>query len=230
MNDHLQAVGSHIHILNRKAESGQGATHWRFMGNVLISGLLYTALVLNILSMFRLEDVSFLAVIPGFFLIAFLNNVFGRSTLRFALLASFLFLLIIFLVIQHKLMIAGLLLINNQIAETIGIHTGFMIKQYAISIDADQYRLAASSFWNCVSVMLAFGCHVIVRYRKALLMWIVILPLFVFQIYTGMTPSIYHHVLLFLAHYSLSTTRLYIEQTGGPYSEIVKMASFFPFH
>ena len=199
MNENLQAVGSHIHILNRKAKSGQRKAHWRFLGNVLISGLLYTALVLNILSMFRLEDVSLLAVIPGFFLIAFLNNVFGRSALRFALLTSFLFLLIIFFVIQHKLMIAGLLLIINQIAETIGIHTGFMMKQYAISIDADQYRLAASSFWNYVSVILAFGCHVIVRYRKALLMWIVILPLFVFQIYTGMTPSIYHHVFLFFS-------------------------------
>src|SRR5699024_6733458 len=102
-------------------------------------------------------------------------------------------------VIQYRYFMDGWLLSFNQLVDMVGINTGVILTQYKITVDSQYYILALAYFWSYFAILLSFICYYTVQYKKNILFWLCIFPIFTVQIVTGIMPNFYLNILLLMS-------------------------------
>src|SRR5690625_3361851 len=199
MRDHFQQLSSttKLQLSAPKNERDPYSKRMNQLGMVIMNWFLYVSIVLVLQSMFSIQSVSFIAILPGLLLVVLMNLKPGKLRLGLLLLFSSVFLFLF--ILKHTDMMNGLFYLTNEMIETIGIQTGIMIPLYKLTIDPSDLWRVASLFWSYIAIMIACVVYVIVTYRQSILLWFVIAVLTATQLYLGMAPGIYPNILLFLS-------------------------------
>lgn len=184
-----------------------------FTGNVLVSTFLYGVIYLSLLSMFPVKAASFIPLILGVILIVGLHYFDQPNQKRVLIILILGTMTIGFIVLGNSYIVNGLLLMMNEVAEVVGKQTGFVMPYYAITMDPEMYRFSVNSFLCLFSALLAFTSVITVKNGSRLLLWLFMIPVFVFQMYSGIAPSIYHNIALLLG-VVLITTHAFVQRTS----------------
>lgn len=205
-------------------------------GKLLIASISYMAILLCLLSMFELRQVTLLSFLPGL-VVLFLLTFYRSGKAQFIIFSILIFLMFSFFFIQRENILNGLFLLMNQAAETIGRQTGIILSQYEITADANLLGYAASSFWACFSIIISVFCYFTLKYKRNILLWVFIMPLFIIQLVTDIMPSISYNLLLFLSavllmsdrfvHYTKKRERLGTGRTASFISTVLIIALIF---
>ncbi len=201
MDDRAPGISSEsaIQFSFKELESNRIQELLRLAVDVFVSGLLYAAVILSIQSMFEIYSISVFAAVPGLMLILVMSYFHSNQRIISGVSIAVFAAVIGCSLLWNEYVMNGLLLIMNQIALVVGAHTEVMMRQYQIAIDADSYGLAISGCVTVFSLMLAYLCSFAMKHGIHLLIWLLILPLFLFQLISGITPAIYYNAALFLA-------------------------------
>lgn len=163
---------------------------------VILSLLIYFAILFSLLSMLQVKQLSFIALIPGMIVIFILN--IWQSKKVHIVVYSFLFvLLIVSLFESNQFFFTGLLFIWNQMVDTVGIHTGVVLSKY--DIKNVNLQFAGSYFGSYFSIFIALLTFFTLKHKRNYVLWLVILPIFIIQLVTNMMPNFYYNVLLILS-------------------------------
>lgn len=157
---------------------------------VILMSLLYFSFAWHLLSMFRLEKVSLFAILPGFLFIILLVILSKTNQLYLPFLVIFTVLFIAVSIIQKTVVMNGLFVLLNDIRHVVGVHTGLVMKQYEITMAEGEIGYAASFFGSTFFILLAFICYGLIRSRSKFLLWLVMLIIVIFQVFTGIMPAI----------------------------------------
>lgn len=220
MEDHtlIKSIENTIQLSVKGVDNNRKKAMLQLLIDIFISGLLYVAIVLSIQSMFEIYSVSLFAIVPGLLLILLMNyfksnkKILSRiSMIVFVIVGGCFFLF-------NDYVMNGLFLILNQIGLIIGSHTEVIIRHYHVALETDLHERATSIFWGIFSFIVAYLCCYLVKKAKYLLIWIFIVPLFLVQLLTGISPAIYYNFSLFLAGVLIAN---YSFITGSNQSKLV---------
>lgn len=201
MNNNVQQISekNRIQISFKEKEDNRKEKTLYIIGNIFVSGLLYLAVVLSLISMFNIQYISVIAVVSGFILI-FVMNYFSDNLKILLILSIILTLFLIgLLVFQKEYIKNGLFLTVNQIINVVGTHTGFFISQYEITVVPELYQISTTYFGSLFCLIIAFVCFITVKNKSNLLLWVFILPIFILEVFIEITPGFFHNMILFFA-------------------------------
>ena len=193
------STGNEIQILFKDTENNKEERILQAIGNIFISGSLYIGIILSLISMFNIESVSYVAIVSGLVFIFIINYFLDNLKIFSRFLAILILVSIGLLVFRGEYVKNGLFLTMNQIRNVVGMHTGFVMNQYDISISSETYQIAITYFWSFLSLIIAFVCALTVKNNSSLLLWVVVLPLFIVEVFTGIMPNFIYNLILFFA-------------------------------
>lgn len=170
----------------------------QFPVKIVFTWMIYLAVILSLQSMFQLKSVTFYSSIPGLVLIFFLY-MFRSIKVRMVLVLLWVVGLLILFFEGNGYLIQGMLSLWNQVAETMGIHTGNVYPQYDVTLDRGHLAFAVCLFWGNFACILAWFCFFAVERSRNFLLWVMIVPLFVIQLVIGVTPALHLNLLLLLS-------------------------------
>ena len=193
------STGNEIQILFKDIENNKEERILQAIGNIFISGSLYIGIILSLISMFNIESVSYVAIVSGLVFIFIINYFLDNLKIFSRFLTILILVSIGLLVFRGEYVKNGLFLTMNQIRNVVGMHTGFVMNQYDISISSETYQIAIIYFWSFLSLIIAFICALTVKNNSSLLLWVVVLPLFIVEVFTGIMPNFIYNLILFFA-------------------------------
>ncbi|MBD3107393.1 hypothetical protein IEO70_03365 [Bacillus sp. AGMB 02131] len=166
---------------------------------IFVSIIVYVAIVYSIFSMFKLKSAFLLGAIFGILVIFFLSYFHQKIKVdwKWAIMITSCF-LVLFLLMREYI-VNGLFLCLNQVAVLIGNETGIILHQYKLTLESEYENLAVFIFIGYFSILAAYIIFLMVNHRKHLFVWLIIIALFILQVVTKMTPSVYCNTLLFFA-------------------------------
>lgn len=168
------------------------------MGNIITSILVYIIVFLNLIYLFNIDIFIYTPLIIGTVLILSLEyySKYNKSKL-FKLIGVVL--VLSFLIIQSKYIKNGLFLNMNQIRDIVGINTGYIMREYSINIDKELIQRSIRVFWILISIIVGYLSFLSIKKNKNIIIWILIIPIFIFQVILGIMPNNINNILLILA-------------------------------
>ena len=189
--------------------------------NSFVSIIVYAAIVYSIFSMFKLKPAFLLGAIVGILVIFFLSYFQQKMKVDWKWSIVLISCFLVLFLLMREYIVNGLFLCLNQVAVLIGSETGIILHQYKLTLDSEYGNLAVLIFTGYFSVLAAYIVFLMVNHRKHLFIWFIIIGLFILQLVTKMTPSVYGNSLLFFAGTIVSSYAIIRENNQSKSSVII---------
>jgi len=188
---------------------------------IFVSIIVYAAIVYSIFSMFKLKSAFLLGAIFGILVIFFLSYFQQKMKVDWKWSIVLISCFLVLFLLMREYIVNGLFLCLNQVAVLIGSETGIILHQYKLTLDSEYGNLAVLIFTGYFSVLAAYIVFLMVNHRKHLFIWFIIIGLFILQLVTKMTPSVYGNSLLFFAGTIVSSYAIIRENNQSKSSVII---------
>lgn len=224
-------MNNNIQISFKKVEKDKKGKLLEILEVILMSWLLYFSISLSLTTIFKMNHILLLITIPGLLLIVAMSFLSFKREVFLKFLFIFMLFLVGFILFNNKYIGNGFLLSINKITEIIGKSRGKYINQYSISISKELYKKSIILFWTILSLLIAFLSWINIKRNKKNLLWILILPMFIFGLYIKVSLGFFTNLLLvfssiLLINNSFVNTSNVDNMIGERKSEIVFYSGF----
>ena len=163
--------------------------------DIVLTILLFILMEVTLLSMFSIQNIKVLTLIPGTIVIILLY--IGKRTrlsIYFIVFISFIFILLLY----KNHMMEGFFVILNDSFQSIERNSGIVLPEYKINLTGLSKVLFVNVFWLYLSLCISFSLFYIVKYNQMFIFLICMIALFIFQIIVNVHPSLFYNIALFL--------------------------------
>lgn len=161
--------------------------------DILLTCMLYIVLIFIVRSMFQLQKIHFVSMIPGLMFIVFLSIFNQRKRYKYLAFIGVILLFILF----YPFIFQGLLTILNDVFYAIGIHTGVILPEYMITISTEKIPFVANSSWAYFTLAFSVLFYYLVKYNKVGISVLVVIGTFLLQIIFQLQAHYLLNIMLF---------------------------------
>jgi len=176
-----------LDLIVQANESDQKEKNKRFFIEFSLVIGLYVTLIFSFQSMFNLSIIRLMSLLPGFMITGVL---FAIKNTRIRLYAVFTLIAVLGISLSN-FFLEGLLVILNEINQTIGKNTGVNLPEFSYNLKEHSIPLFANVAWSIITTVSAIIVWYIVTYNKIIFNLCILMSIFIAQGLLGLEVNIW---------------------------------------